>query len=109
MFLTSFRANAKTLEYPRVLAKNVGDEGLEPSHDFVGKHADRVRGDAESDASSEGRDGDLLVFDDDAGWTAIKAAWPKLSADAQRAIVEFVDRELDVAVGVGNGSRDRGG
>ncbi len=70
----------------------MGDEGLEPPHVFGGKNADRARGDAESDASAEAMDGDKIL--DDAGLAAIVEAWPMLSADARRAVLEFVDREL---------------
>lgn len=69
----------------------MGDTGFDSPLDFTGKNADQGRGDAESDASS---DVGLIVDDDDAGWAAIKTTWPMLSADARRAIVEFVDREL---------------
>ncbi len=73
----------------------VGDEGLEPPHVFRGKNADRVRGDAESDASAEARGGgDVLLADDDAGLAAIVAALPMLSADALRAVLGFVERQL---------------
>lgn len=88
--------NAKTLEYPRVLAKKVGDEGLEPPHDFGGKNVDRVRGDAESDASAEAMDGDKIL--DDAGLAAIVEAWPMLSTDARRVMLELVDTELGAVV-----------
>ncbi len=78
----------------------LGDEGLEPPHVFGVKNADRVRGDAESDASAEARGGgDVLLADDDAGLAAIVAALPKLSADALLAVWEFVDRQLGVKVG----------
>lgn len=76
----------------------MGDEGLEPSHDFTGKAADRGGGDAESDASSEViGDGNVILADDDAGLAAIVEAWPKLSADARRAVLEFVEREVGAA------------
>lgn len=39
-------------------------------------------------------DAGVILADDDAGLAAIVEAWPKLSADAQRAMVAFVDREL---------------
>ena len=81
-------ANAKTPGNPRVLALNVGDTGFDSPHDSSGKNADRERCDAESDASAE------ACGDDDAGLALIVKAWPKLSADARRAMLEFVDREL---------------
>ena len=91
--------NAKALGHPRAFVWKMGDEGLEPSHDFTGKAADRGGGDAESDASSEVMgDGNVILADDDAGLAVIVEAWPMLSADARRAVLEFVDREVGAAV-----------
>ena len=73
----------------------VGDTGFDSPHDLTGKDTDRGRGDAESDASS---DAGVILADDDAGWSAIVAAWPMLSADARREMLEFIDRELGAAV-----------
>lgn len=68
----------------------VGDEGLEPLQQSNGNTTERVRSDVKSDAS-----GDVL---DDTGWAAIVEAWPMLSMEAQRAMVEFVERQLGVVV-----------
>ena len=57
--------------------------------------------DDEGGAQSGARvDGDVILADDDAGLAVIVEAWPMLSGDARRAMVEFVERELG-AVGVG--------
>lgn len=78
----------------------MGDEGLEPSHSLTGDSA--VRNQSDSECASEISGNHLLAvndggnFDDhDAGLAAIVEAWPKLSEDAQRALVEFVERQLD--------------
>ena len=93
--------NARTLGNPRVLVLYVGDTGFDSPHDFTGKNADRVKCDAESDASSEARgDGDLLLADDDAGLASIVEAWPMLTVDARQAMVAFVERQVGAVVQV---------
>lgn len=84
---------------------NLGHEGLEPPHGSSGEVATRLHSGAHSGARSGTG---VILVDDDAGWAAIVEAWPKLSADAQRVIVEFVDRELGVVDGVRIERRDRG-
>ena len=79
----------------------LGDEGLEPTHEFTVKAVDRERGDAESDASAEvGSDGDLMLADVFGLAVSVEAwpMWPKLSADAQRAVLEFRNWALGAAV-----------
>ncbi len=68
----------------------MGDEGLEPLQQSNEKTAERVRSDVKSDASGN-------VFDD-TGWSTIVEAWPNLSMEAQRAMLEFVERQLGVVV-----------
>ena len=51
--------------------------------------------DGKSGAQNGARsDAGVILADDDAGLAAIVEAWPMLSADARRAMVAFVDREL---------------
>ena len=64
--------------------------------------------DDEGGAQSGARvDGDVILADDDAGLAVIVEAWPKLSGDARRAMVEFVERELG-AVEVGGETVESG-
>ena len=56
-------------------------------------------GDEQSGAHSGARnDVGLILADDDAGLAAIVEAWPMLSADARRAVLEFVEREVGAVV-----------
>lgn len=92
-------ANAKTLEVPRVFAKYMSDEGFDSPLRNTGKTIELVQGDAESDASSEACDGgDVRLADGDADLAVIDEAWPMLSADAQRAMVEFVRLEVGTVI-----------
>ena len=69
----------------------MGDEGLEPPHDSSDKMAIRQQSGAQNGVRS---DAGVILADDDAGLAAIVEAWPMLSTDARRAMLEFVDREL---------------
>ncbi len=80
----------------------VGDEGLEPlDSQFVVTGRDGIElrqteqtADWQNGAHSGARsDADAILADDDADWSAIVAALPLLSADARRAMLEFVERE----------------
>ena len=86
----------------------MGDEGLEPSHSLTGDSAVRNQSDAKSDAVISGNH--LLAIDDggnfddhDAGLAAIVEAWPKLAADARRAVLEFVERQLAALTAANDG------
>lgn len=57
---------------------------------------ENVGGEGKSGAHSGARDdAATIIADDDAGLAMIVAAWPMLSADARRAVLGFVDRELE--------------
>lgn len=91
--------NAKTLGKPRVLQAKVGDTGFDSPGDFTGNSAEPHQSAVKSAAVVSGSD--LLAVDDggnfddhSAGVAAIVEAWPTLSPDARRAMVEFVERQL---------------
>lgn len=82
----------------------MGDEGLEPldskiivtRQDGIELRQTEQTADWQSGAHSGARsDADTILADDDAGLAAIVEAWPMLSADARRAVLGFVDRELE--------------
>lgn len=62
-----------------------------PPYETTGKATFDGEGGAHSGARV---DAGVILADDDAGLAVIVEAWPKLSADARRAMLGFVDREL---------------
>lgn len=68
----------------------MGDTGFDSPSNSAEKAGAAHQGGARDDAS-------LNLADDNAGLATIMAAWPMLSADARRAVLGFVDRELGVA------------
>ncbi len=79
--------NAMTSRNSRGLADQMGDTGFDSPHDSSGKVEGRNKSGAHSGARG---DANAILADDDAGLALIVEAWPMLSADVRREMLDLV-------------------
>ena len=79
-------ANAKTLEFPRVLAEKLGDTGFDSSSNSAGNHANQSH-----DGAHSGARGDVT----DAQLARLIEVWPALSDDVKAEILALVGLRPD--------------
>ena len=82
----------------------MGDTGFDSPLNFTRETANRQQSDAESDAAGEACGGEVLFGNVEADLATIAEAWPMLSADARRALLDIVERELCAVGAVDRGS-----
>ena len=73
----------------------MGDTGFDSTHDSSGNVGVGWKSGAHSGARG---DADAILADDDAGLALIVEAWPMLSADVRREMLDLVERDLPAIV-----------
>ena len=87
--------NEATPRFSGATSINVGDTGFDSPHDSSEKVQSRNKGGANSGVPG---DADAILADDGDGWELIVEAWPKLSADVRREMLDLVRGDLTAIV-----------